>query len=83
MAPRLTAHSTSTSYRLIDVLDGVLDKGIVIDATIRVSAVGIDLVGVDARLVVGSFETYMATADTLPSTSHVCCVTPRRAGLSR
>jgi hypothetical protein len=42
---------------LIDVLDRVLDKGIVIDAYVRVSLVGIDLVSVEARIVVASVET--------------------------
>jgi hypothetical protein len=44
---------------LIDVLDRVLDKGIVIDAWVRVSLVGIDLVTVEARIVVASIETYL------------------------
>jgi gas vesicle structural protein len=44
---------------LIDVLDRVLDKGIVIDAYVRVSLVGIDLVTVEARIVVASIETYL------------------------
>ena len=41
---------------LIDVLDRVLDKGIVIDPGIRVSLVGIDLVTVEVRIVVASIE---------------------------
>lgn len=44
---------------LIDVLDRVLDKGIVIDAWLRVSLVGIDLVTVEARVVVASIDTYL------------------------
>ena len=44
---------------LIDVLDRVLDKGIVIDAWVRVSAVGIDLITPDARVVVASIDTYL------------------------
>jgi hypothetical protein len=44
---------------LIDVLDRVLDKGIVIDAWIRVSLVGIDLITVEARVVVASIDTYL------------------------
>jgi len=43
---------------LIDVLDRVLDKGIVIDAWVRVSLVGIDLITVEARIVVASIDTY-------------------------
>lgn len=50
---------------LIDVLDRVLDKGIVIDAYVRVSLVGIDLVSVEARIVVASVETYLKFADAL------------------
>jgi gas vesicle structural protein len=44
---------------LVDVLDRVLDKGIVIDAYVRVTLVGIDLIGVEARIVVASVETYL------------------------
>jgi hypothetical protein len=44
---------------LIDVLDRVLEKGIVIDAWVRVSLVGIDLITVEARIVVASIDTYL------------------------
>jgi gas vesicle structural protein len=44
---------------LVDVLDRVLDKGIVIDAWVRVSLVGIDLITVEARVVVASIDTYL------------------------
>jgi hypothetical protein len=57
---------------LIDVLDRVLDKGIVIDAYVRVSLVGIDLVTVEARIVVAAIDTYLKYAEavgTLPSVS--------------
>jgi|SRR5688572_2810105 hypothetical protein len=50
---------------LIDVLDRVLDKGIVIDAYVRVSLVGIDLVSVEARIVVASVETYLRYAEAI------------------
>lgn len=48
---------------LIDVLDRVLDKGIVIDAWVRISLVGIDLISQHARVVVASSETYLQYAD--------------------
>jgi gas vesicle structural protein len=48
---------------LIDVLDRVLDKGIVIDAWVRVSLVGIDLITVEARIVVSSIDTYLKYSD--------------------
>ena len=44
---------------LIDVLDCVLDTGIVVDAWVRVSLVGIDLITVEARIVVASIDTYL------------------------
>lgn len=50
---------------LIDILDRVLDKGIVIDAWVRVSLVGVDLVTVEARVIVASIETYLLYADVL------------------
>src|SRR5262245_5127900 len=50
---------TAGGTSLIDVLDRVLDKGIVIDAWVRVSLVGIDLVTVEARVVVASIDTYL------------------------
>jgi hypothetical protein len=53
---------------LIDVLDRVLDKGIVIDAYVRVSLVGIDLVSVEARIVVASVETYLRFAEAIALT---------------
>jgi hypothetical protein len=48
---------------LIDVLDRVLDKGIVIDAWVRISLVGIDLITVEARVVVASIDTYLKYAE--------------------
>src|SRR5215472_6122613 len=50
---------SSGGSSLIDVLDRVLDKGIVIDAWVRVSLVGIDLITVEARVVVASIDTYL------------------------
>ena len=55
MAVERAAGGTS----LIDVLDRVLDKGIVIDAWVRVSLVGIDLITVEARVAVASIDTYL------------------------
>lgn len=53
-------HSRGTDQRsLIDILDRVLDKGIVIDATVRLSVIGIDVVGVDAQITVASVQTYL------------------------
>ena len=55
----------STAASLIDVLDRVLDKGIVIDAWVALSVAGINLVTVDARIVVASVETYLRNAESV------------------
>lgn len=56
---------------LIDVLDRVLDKGIVIDAWVRVSLVGIDLLTVEARIVVASIDTYLKYSEAVGQMSTV------------
>ncbi|HEY7061223.1 MAG TPA: gas vesicle structural protein GvpA [Chloroflexota bacterium] len=56
---------------LIDVLDRVLDKGIVIDAWVRISLVGIDLITVEARVVVASIDTYLKYAEAVGITAPV------------
>jgi hypothetical protein len=48
---------------LADVLDLILDKGLVIDAYVRVSAVGIEILTIDARIVVASVDTYLHYAE--------------------
>ena len=66
-----------SGFVLVDVLDRVLDKGIVIDAAVRVSVAGIELLGVDARVVVASIETYLLHADALAYTDMAAA--PRHA----
>ncbi|WP_107083915.1 gas vesicle protein GvpJ [Streptomyces viridochromogenes] len=51
------------SGNLYDVLELVLDRGLVIDAFVRVSLVGIELVKIDARVVVASVDTYLRFAE--------------------
>jgi gas vesicle structural protein len=48
---------------LADVLDLILDKGLVIDVYVRVSLVGIELLTIDARIVVASVDTYLRFAE--------------------
>ncbi|GAA4885924.1 gas vesicle protein GvpJ [Actinomycetospora straminea] len=48
---------------LAEVLDLILDKGLVIDAFVKVSLVGIELVTIDARIVVASVDTYLRFAE--------------------
>jgi gas vesicle structural protein len=52
-----------SSSSLADVIDTILDKGLVIDAFVRVSLVGIELLTIDARIVVASVDTYLRFAE--------------------
>jgi hypothetical protein len=56
---------------LVEVLDRVLDKGIVVDAWVRVSLVGIELVTVEARVVIASVDTYLRYAQAIVGTPQV------------
>jgi hypothetical protein len=58
MSIRRSVPRTST----IDVLDRILDKGVVIDAQVRVSVAGLHLVDIDARVIVASIQTYVKHA---------------------
>ena len=58
-----SANRSSQPSGLADVLDVVLDKGIVIDAYVRVSLVGIEILTVDARVVIASVDTYLRFAE--------------------
>ena len=48
---------------LAEVLDVILDKGLVIDAYVRISVIGIELVTIDARIVIASVDTYLRFAE--------------------
>ena len=67
----MAVERVSGGSSLIDVLDRVLDKGIVIDAWVRISLVGIDLITVEARVVVASIDTYLKYADAVGLTGLV------------
>jgi hypothetical protein len=62
---------TQGGTSLVDVLDRVLDKGIVIDAWVRVSLVGIDLITVEARIVVASIDTYLKYSEAVGQVASV------------
>ena len=66
----------SSGSSLIDVLDRVLDKGIVIDAWVRVSLVGIDLLTVEARVVVASIATYLQYSEAVGALAPVAPASP-------
>jgi hypothetical protein len=52
-----------TPSSLADVIEVILDKGLVIDAYVRISLVGIELVTIDARIVIASVDTYLRFAE--------------------
>lgn len=57
------------SSSLAEVVDRILDKGVVVDAWARVSLVGIELLAVEARVVVASVDTYLKYAEAVGLTS--------------
>ena len=67
----MAIQSTVGGSGLVDVLDRVLDKGIVIDAWARVSLVGIEILAIEARVVVASVDTYLKYADAIGTTNNV------------
>ncbi len=48
---------------LADVIEVILDKGLVIDAYVRISLIGIELITIDARIVIASVDTYLRFAE--------------------
>jgi hypothetical protein len=61
--PGGTSSSRPQPSGLADVIDTILDKGLVIDAYVRVSLVGIEVLTIDARVVVASVDTYLRFAE--------------------
>ena len=67
----VATHGTASNYLqrapspsgLADVVDLILDKGLVIDAYVRVAVIGIELITIDARIVVASVDTYLRFAE--------------------
>lgn len=61
-------HSTDSSS-LAEVVDRILDKGIVVDVWAKVSLVGIELLSIEARVVIASVETYLKYAEAIGLTA--------------
>ena len=57
------------SSSLAEVVDRILDKGIVIDAWVRVSLVGIEILAIEARVVVASVDTFLKYAEAVGLTA--------------
>ncbi|HEX6542070.1 MAG TPA: gas vesicle structural protein GvpA [Ktedonobacterales bacterium] len=68
---RRSATRQTTSSSLVEIIDRILDKGLVIDAWVRVSLVGIELLTIEARVVVASVNTYLTYAEAIGQTGLV------------
>ena len=65
----MAVEKTIASSSIVEVVDRILDKGVVIDAWVRVSLVGIELLAVEARVVVASVETWLKYAEAVGLTA--------------
>ena len=65
----MAVEKTNASSSLVEVVDRILDKGVVVDAWARVSLVGIELLAVEARVVVAGVETYLKYAEAVGLTA--------------
>jgi len=63
MQPGGAVTATSPVAGLAEAIDSILDKGLVIDAFVRVSVIGIDLLTIEARIVISSVDTYLKFAE--------------------
>ena len=59
----MAVEKTIGSSSLVEVIDRVLDKGVVVDAWVRVSLVGIELLAIEARVVIASVDTWLKYAE--------------------
>jgi len=57
------------SSSLVEVVDRILDKGVVVDAWVRVSLVGIELLAIEARVVVAGVETFLKYSEAIGLTA--------------
>jgi len=57
------------SSSLVEVIDRILDKGIVIDAWVRISLVGIEILAIEARVVVAGVDTFLKYAEAVGLTA--------------
>ncbi len=65
----MAMEKSMASASLAEVVDRILDKGVVVDAWARVSLVGIELLAVEARVVVAGVETYLKYAEAVGLTA--------------
>jgi hypothetical protein len=65
----MAVEKTNSSSSLVEVIDRILDKGIVLDLWARVSLVGIEILAIELRLVIASVETYLKYAEAVGLTA--------------
>jgi hypothetical protein len=65
----MAVEKTMASTSLAEVVDRILDKGIVVDAWVRVSLVGIELLAIEARVIVAGVDTYLKYAEAVGLTA--------------
>ena len=65
----MAVQTSMASSGLAEVLDRILDKGIVIDAWVRVSLLGLELLTIEARVVIAGVETYLKYAEAIGLTA--------------
>lgn len=63
MVPAQHGGSSRGTSGLYDVLELILERGLVIDAEIRISVIGIELIKIDVRIVIASVDTYLRFAE--------------------
>jgi len=65
----MAVEKSMASSSLAEVVDRILDKGIVIDAWVRISLVGIEILAIEARVVVSGVDTFLKYAEAVGLTA--------------
>jgi hypothetical protein len=65
----MAVEKSMASSSLVEVVDRILDKGLVVDAWVRVSLVGIEILAIEARVVVAGVDTYLKYAEAVGLTA--------------
>ena len=65
----MAVNKSLASRSLAEVVDRILDKGVVVDAFVRIALVGIELISIEIRVVIASVETYLRYAEAVGLTS--------------
>jgi hypothetical protein len=67
----MAVEKSMASSSIVEVVDRILDKGVVVDAFVRISLVGIELLAIEARVVAASVETYLKYAEAIGLTASI------------